>query len=32
MMRRVAGEAARMEAAIDNLAPTRHDHPRPPQR
>ena len=32
MMRRVAGEAARMEAAIDNLAPARHDHPLPPQR
>ena len=32
MMRRVAGEAARMDAAIDDLAPARHDRPRPPQR
>jgi signal transduction histidine kinase len=32
MMRRVASEAARMDAAIDDLAPARHDHPRPPQR
>jgi two-component system OmpR family sensor kinase len=32
MMRRVAGEAARMDAAIDDLLPARHDHPRPPQR
>ena len=32
MMRRVAGEAARMDAAIDDLAPARHDHSRPPQR
>jgi two-component system OmpR family sensor kinase len=32
MMRRVADEAARMDAAIDDLAPAWHDHPRPPRR
>ena len=32
MTRRVAGEAARMDAAIDDLLPAWHDHPRPPQR
>jgi len=31
MMRRVTGEAARMDAVIDDLLPTRHD-PRPPRR
>jgi two-component system, OmpR family, sensor kinase len=29
MMRRVAGEAARMDAAIDGLQPARRDFPRP---
>ncbi len=31
MMRRVAAEAARLDALIDDLPPTRHDQPCPPQ-
>jgi two-component system OmpR family sensor kinase len=32
MMRRVTGEAARMDAAIDDLLLARHDRPQPPPR